>query len=71
MFAHSLLMGSMPDAPTSAVGIYKRSSTAATYAYLAERALYRCLVEPADFLEITLPVRAPPTSGTSYLVHRV
>ena len=37
-----------------AIGIYKRSHTAAMYAYIAERALIRCTVTPSDFLEFDL-----------------
>eukprot|EP00966_Prymnesium_polylepis_P202732 4696733-Prymnesium_polylepis.1 len=66
IFADSIAKGAMAGKPTNAVALYNRSKSAATYAYIAERALIHCTVQPVDLMELDLLVRPPPESPHTY-----
>jgi len=54
IFGPSIGRDRLPGMSTSASGLFNRSHTADTFAYIAERALLHCTVEPADLLELSI-----------------
>ena len=54
MFSESIAKSTATDKPTSDIMMYDRSHSASAYAYIAERALLRCVVARPDYLEIDL-----------------
>ena len=63
MFSNSYHAAQDMHSGASAIGMWNRSHTAEEYAYIAERSLIRCTVEPEDYLELDIIRLAdhPPT----------